>query len=269
MLFDCGEGTQRQIRLAGVSLFKVNYIFISHLHADHLLGLFGVIQTMGFLGKTDQLTIVGPKGIKRYINFATDWDFSSISYPINIIELTKDKKVIDNPDFTIHAYSLKHRECPCFAYVFEEKTELNLNKNKLKKLGLYRDPRCKELKEKGKIKLGKKVIKLEDVTTRKRDPIKVVYCVDTNPIDKIIEFSKNATAMICESTFAESDKEKALEYGHMTTQDAARIAKLAKIDQLILTHFSQRYKDTKILEREARAIFKDTLVADELMQIEI
>jgi len=132
-----------------------------------------------------------------------------------------------------------------------------------------RDPRCRELKEKGKIKFKGKTIKLEDVTTKKRKPIKVVYCMDTNPIKKIASFSKNATLLICESTFAEKDSEKAHKYGHMTTQDAAKIAKTAKVEELVLTHFSQRYKDTKILEREARAVFKKTLVADELMQMEI
>lgn len=270
MLFDCGEGAQRQLMLAGISPFKIGSIFITHLHADHLLGLGGLIQTMSFWGRENEVCIYGPKGIGKFVEFYEKWPYFKCGFPIKVKELVnKTAKVVHKtPDYKIMAFPVKH-SCPCYGYVFEEVVEVNLDKKKLKKLGLYGNKKCRELKEKGKIRWKGHTVKLEDVTKPSRRPLKVVYCMDTNPLESIVKNVEGADLLICEGTFSDELREKAHEYGHMTVKDAARIAKKANVAQLIITHFSPRYENTDDLKKQAQSIFRNTIVAKDLMEVEI
>lgn len=267
LLFDCGENAQQQMMKLGLSIFKIDAVFISHLHADHILGLGGLIQTMAIMGRQKELFIYGPPKIKKYVDFFLNWENFKCGFPIKPIEV-KEGRVHEDDDYTVTAFGLKH-SVPCFGYVFEEKVERNLNKKKLKEAGLYNKPECGELKAKGKIKWNGKTIKIEDVSDPLRSPRKVVYCMDTQPTENIIKHAKNADLIICEGTYDESLKEKAHEYYHMTTKDAARIAQKARAKKLLITHFSPRYDDLKPLEKEAKQVFKNTVIAKDLMQLEI
>ena len=267
ILFDCGEGTQRQMMQAGLGIQRITHVFISHIHADHLLGLAGLIQTMNFNGRTKELHVYGPKEAKKYVDFFKKWDYVDYTFETKFHEL-KQGTVLDTPDFSIKAIKLEHG-IPCYGFVFEEKVETNVDKKKLKKYGLKQSPLIGELKEKGKIKFKGKTIYLKDVSTQRRKPKKIAVIMDTKPFDELAEEVKGADVLITEATHSEELKERSHEYGHMTAKDAARLAKKADAKQLILTHFSSRYKDTKKLQSEAKQIFKNTTAAKDFYQIEL
>ena len=268
MLFDCGEGTQRQMALAGVSPYKIQNIFISHLHADHLLGLGGLVQTLNLMKRDDALEVYGPKGIKRHVDFQKSWDYFEAGYEINTHEIKKDGLVFENQEYSVRAFSVDH-SCPCYGYVFEEKKEPNLDKKKLKKLGLLNNPICRELKAGKAIKWEGKTIRPEDVTVRDNSVRKVGIVVDANPSEKIINEVSGCDLLIMEGTFSDKIKDKAHDYGHMTAKDAATIAKKSGAKRLILTHFSARYDDVSVLRDEARKMFRNTDVAEDLMRVNV
>lgn len=261
-LFDCGEGAQRQMILAGVSPYKIEAVFITHLHADHLMGLWGLAQTLNFWERESELPVYGPRGIEEYARF-----FSVGKFRVRGIEI-KPGLIYKTTDCKITAFPVEH-SCECYGFVFEEVLEPNLDKAKLKKIGLLNSPLCRKLKSEGEIKWHGKTVCLDDVIKCNRRPIKIAYVMDTKPTDSIVENAAGADLFICESTYAEEMRDQAHEYGHMTAKDAARLAKKARVKQLVLTHFSPRYEDVAPLKREARTIFKDTETANDLMKIEI
>lgn len=267
MLFDCGEGTQRQMFSAGISPFKLNNVFITHLHADHFLGIAGLIQTLNFLKRTEPLCVFGPPKTKRYVDFFSNWDYFAPEYEI-IVKEVSEGLVFENSDYSVTAFEQKH-SCPCFGYVFEEKTELNVDKSKFKKFGLKEGPMIREIKENGKAKINGKIVRLEDIAKPVRPGKKIAISVDTVPNANIIKFAKNADVLVSEATHLDDLKERSHEYGHMTAKDAARLAKEADVGKLILSHFSARYEDVKVLEKEAREIFKNTTAATDLMSLQV
>lgn len=267
-LFDCGEGTQRQLILAELSPYKIQSVFLSHVHADHNLGLAGLMQTLTSLGRTEELNIYGPKETKGIVDFFSNWGgYYEPGYSI-IFHEVKEGKIFENPDFSMTAFKLEHA-VTCYGYVFDEKVGVNLDMKKLGKIGIEESPICRDLKEKGEITWKGKKVKLEDYSKPQRRARKVVYVIDTLPCENIIKYSKNADILICEATHAEELKERSNEYFHMTSKDAARLAKKADVGKLILTHFSARYEDEKLLEKEARTIFKNTIATKDLMKIEL
>jgi ribonuclease Z len=268
ILLDCGEGTQRQMMKANLSPFKLNAIFVTHLHADHLLGLGGIIQTLAFMKRENELTVVGPPKIKKYVNFFKNWDYFECMYPIKSKEIRKEGIVHEDADYMITAFRADHG-CPAFGFVFEENKEVNLDIKKLRKLGLENTPVCARLKREGEIRWRGKTVRLGDVARPQQPGRKIVFTGDTRSTRNIVKFARNADILICDGTFGDDMKAKAREYGHMTVKDAARIAKEAGVKQLILTHFSPRYTDIKVLEREARSIFKNSVCAEDLMTLSI
>ncbi len=268
-LFDCGEGTQRQLFSSDISPFKIQHVFLSHLHADHVLGLAGLIQTLQSLGREDELNIYGPKGVKEIVGFFTDWgDLFKAGYPIKIHEVTKEGLVFENQDYSMTAFKTDHT-VPCLGYVFEEKVGYNLDIKKLKKIGIEEGPICRDLKENGTIEWKGKKIHLKDYIKPLRNGTKICMVTDTRPDENIVKYAKNADVFICEATHADDLKDRSHEYGHMTSKDAAKIAKKADVGKLYLSHFSARYDDEKFLEKEAREIFKDSHAAKDLMRIEL
>lgn len=266
VLFDCGEGVQRQLAIAGLSNYRVDAVFISSGHADHVLGLGGLIQTQSFLGRREELLVCGPRAVKRLIDFyAGPGFFEEGNYGVRFVE-AQEGVVFDSQDFFVTAFPQKH-SCQSFGYVFEEKTDVNLDVKKLEKLGLADNPACRVLKEKGAVEWKGKTIRLGDVMLPKRRGVKIAYCVETEPVEKAAEFVKNADVLVCETTYAEDLRDQAHAYGHMTAKDAARLAKKAKADKLVLTHYSARYDDEKALEAEAKEIFKNTVAAKDFTRI--
>lgn len=267
-LFDCGEGTQRQMISHSISIFKINAIFITHLHADHMLGVAGMIQSMNMLNRTEPLTIYGPKGIEKYVEFFKNWDALQLNYEVKTQTITEGI-IFENNDLVVRAFPVDH-SCTCFAFNVTEKVDLNLNKAKIKKAGLENNPLCRTLKEKGQVIFNGKTIKLREVADPLRKPLKFSYVVDTTPIPSIINNVNGSDILVCEATFSEREREKAIQTKHMTSKDAATIALKAKVNHLILTHFSPRYEDnTNSLREEARRIFKNTDIADDFYTVEV
>jgi ribonuclease Z len=267
MLWDCGEGTQRQMMRAGLSPYKVGSVFVSHLHADHVLGLAGLIQTTAFQGREEKLLVFGPPGIKKHVDFYRNWDYFECPFEIRA-EVLKEGVNHETEDYKVSAFKVEHG-FPAFGFVFEEKPGMNLDVRKLRSLGIEGSPVCRDLKARGRITVGRRTVRLEDVAMPARRGKKIAYTGDTRPTQNIVKWARDADLLICDATFSDELREKAHDYEHMTAADAARAAKAAGAKQLALTHISPRYEDASVLAEEARKIFKNTVVASDFLAMEI
>lgn len=255
-LLDCGEGTQRQMMRFGVSYMKVQAIFITHLHLDHFLGVFGLVETMGLNGRGGKLSIYGPAGSKAV--------FGKKSF-VEVIEID-EKFSSDFGGFTVSAFKAEH-ERHGLGFVFEEKEKRRFYEEKAKSLGL-KGPMFTQIMQKGEITVGKKKIKLKDVTYVQPGK-KLAYTGDTLPCAATAKAAKGADLLIHDCTFGSDREAEAAEAKHSTAAQAAKVAKKAGVKRLLLTHLSGRYLDTAPLLSEARAIFPGTAVADDGMKIEV
>lgn len=269
LLFDCPEGTQRQLMISNNSLMRINNVFISHLHGDHFLGLFGWIATMTLNQRKEKLTIFSPKGGRQKIIRI----LKETIKPCFEIEFKEIKRglLLKNNFFEIRAFPLKH-EIACYGFVFKEKDkEGKFDRKKAEKLGIPAGPLYSKLVS-GKIVTinGKKFCK-KDVFdySKKRVGRKIVVISDTRPLKESITNGKNADIMIHESTHLEEQKERAIESFHSTAKEAAEIAKKACVKKLFLFHYSARNNDEKEFEKEARIVFKESFCVKDFDEIEI
>lgn len=267
LLFDAPEGIQRQLMQSNISLMKINHIFISHMHADHFLGLFGWIATMNLNQRKEKLTIYSPKRggekIKRMLKEVIKPDFE-IEY-----KKIKNGSLFKNDFLEVKAFELKH-DVPCYGFVFKEKDILGrFDRKKAEKLGIPPGPLYSKLVEGKTISLNGKKFKKSDVFdySKKRLGRKVVVVADTKPTTKIINNAKNSDLLIHEATFLENKKDRAILTSHSTAKDTATTAKKAKVKKLILFHISASVSDNKDVEKEAREIFKESFVAKDFDEI--
>lgn len=265
LLFDCGEGTQRQLRLADLKPTKITKILISHLHGDHIFGLPGLMQNLEVNNYSGVIEIYGPKGIKEFFNFLFRLGvFKKLKY--KIIEI-KEGIIIKNKDFSVRAYKLDHYGI-CYGYEFVESDRRKINLDYLKKFGLKQHPII------GKLQEGKSIVwKGKKIDVKKATYLikgkKIAFILDTAYCNNCLKLAKDADLVISESTFMEDLKDKAKEYKHLTSKQAALIAKKSRAKRLILTHFSQRYKDINELLKEAKSVFKNTECAEDFMKVEL
>lgn len=254
ILIDCGEGTQRQLKIAGISPNKLTKILITHWHGDHVLGLPGLIQTLSANDYTKTLEIYGPTGSKRF--FAKMLEAFLLDGKIDVIIKEVNGPFFEGKEFSLEAFPLKH-DCKCNGYSFIEKDKRKINLEYTQKFGLSQHPLLGELQK------GKDIIwKGKKITANKGTFFipgkRISFISDTSFFDDCYVYVKDSDVLICESTFSKKLEEKAREYKHLTSEQAAIIAKKAKVKRLILTHFSQRNKDTNDLRNEARKVFKNT-----------
>lgn len=271
-LFDCGEATQIQMQKAKFSLAKLEMIFLTHLHGDHLFGLPGVLTTRSLMQNQSPLTLVGPIGIKQFIQTVIDISYSWLTYPLNIIELEQDGLVFEDNKFRLEAKLLAHR-VPCFGYrIIEKDLPASLDIDKLKKDNIHIGSFYRDLKEgrtvtleDGRIIHGKYY--LESIRKGK----KIAILGDTIPCQASIDLAQDVDLLIHEATQEQALEEKALERGHSTTVHAATIAKQAHARRLIITHISPRYtlNDKTKLVNEARNIFAATEIATDFATFEV
>jgi ribonuclease Z len=267
LLFDCGEGTQRQMAQVKLSPMKVNKIFISHLHGDHILGIPGMIQSMGFRGRTEPLHIYGPPGIFSIKEAAMHFGYFSLDFEIHAHEI-KEGIVIDEEEYKIECAKTQHN-VPNFSYAIYEKKKPRFLKEKALKLGLKPGPDFGKLHRGIPVQVEDQLITAEQVLGENRNGLKIVYSGDSRPCDAMIKLAKNADLLIHESTFEADYIDKAVETGHSTAAEAAQVAKDALVKELILTHVSTRYRRSNLLEKAAKNIFKNTKVAHDLMTVEV
>ena len=267
VLFDCGEGTQKQIMEAQVSPMKIDDIYITHLHGDHILGLPGIIQSLAFRGRTRPLNIYGPPGIVNLIEHIKNLGYYSISYELNVKEIIDDDVVIyQQNNFLIKAMRMKHTVTN-YAYKIEEIKQPKFLKPKALELGVPPGPLFGKLQSGQSVVVDGKTIFPEQVLGPPRVGVKLVYSGDTVPQENMIYFAKDVNVLSHEATFSEEFRDKALENGHTIAKDAALIAKDANVEQLILTHLSNRYTTSEKLEEEAKEIFENTIYAEDMMTV--
>lgn len=271
-LFDCGEGTQHQMLKANLSLSKLEKIFITHLHGDHLFGLPGILTTRSLSSHMSPLTLYGPKGIKLFIETVIDLSHSWLTYPLTIIEIDKPGVLFDDDYFVVTCDELHHR-IPCYGYRIEEHTSLpNLNITKLREDEIPVQTLATDLKLGKKIQLNDgRVINGCDYWTNIRPGRKLAILGDTIPCDSAINLAQNVDLLIHEATQKHELQDKANERGHSTTIQAATIAKQSNAKKLIITHISPRYRlvDNDSIVNECRTVFTNTDIATDLFQVEI
>lgn len=266
ILIDCGEGTQRQFRKAKLNPGKVTRILITHWHGDHILGLPGLLQSLANSEYKRTLHIYGPKGIKEVMGELLKVFPFARKYKIEVHEASG--KFLETRDFYISSEKMTHG-IPCNAYTFVEKGQIRIDKNKLKRLKIPSGPLLKNLKE------GKDIIHdskkyLAKSLTYKQPERKISFILDTSLNKQIIPFVKNSDLLICESSFSSELEDLAKEHLHLTSKQAAEIAKKSQSKRLILTHLSQRYeKDKNKILNEAKKVFKNSFLASDLQNFEV
>lgn len=266
-LFDCGEGTQLQMSKAKISPMKINNIFITHFHGDHILGLPGIIQSMAFRGRKNPLHIFGPKGLVEMVNIIRNFGYFSLTFEIYMHEID-DGIILEEENYRISCSKMNHTVLN-FAYSVYEKRRPKFIREKAIALGVIPGPDFGKLQQGNPVKVGDTLIQPEQVLGEERKGLKIVYSGDTTPSEDMVKFAKDADLLIHESTFEGDYGDKAYEMGHSTSVQAAEIAKKANVKQLILTHVSTRYKKSDILETEAKEIFENSTVAEDFMEIEV
>ncbi len=266
-LFDCGEGTQRQLIIAGLSFMKIKHIFITHWHADHWAGLIGLLQTMNMENRKEKLYIYGPDA-ERFISDILDLDYWGVGFNIVPKDVPAEgddiHSVIKTSEYEILSTPVEH-SVPAVAYCFKESDKWNVDIEKATRLyGLKQGRIVGKLKEKGEVKLGNKTIRLEDVGMLKKG-VKMVYSGDTAPCKTLKSLAKDCDILIHEATFDETPEDGS----HSGAKEAAEIARKASAKFLVLTHFSRRYASTKILVEEARKYFPNSIAAEDYMLISL
>ncbi|MEM0449461.1 MAG: ribonuclease Z [Methanomassiliicoccales archaeon] len=268
LLFDCGEGTQRQFMLSSASFMRVTDIFISHFHGDHFLGLPGLIQSMNFFGRKRELRIFGPAGIKEALDLALSLSFFQPSFDVSAFELVHNQ-CIHFSGYDVKAIQADHT-IPAFSYVLEEEPRPGkFNVKKARDLGVPEGPAFRALQEGKTVSVGDLTISPSMVIGPKRRGRKISISGDTRPNLKFIEASKNADLMIHEATLSSDLEDEANEYGHSTAQQAGKVAAQAKAKMLYLYHFSNRYDDVKSLVNEAKKEFPIVFAAEDLLSLQI
>ncbi len=266
ILFDCGEGTQRQFKIAGISLTKVTKILISHWHSDHVLGLPGLIQSLSAMEYSDVLEIYGPVGTKKRIDKMFEAFVFDRQIKLKISEV-KNGLFFENKEFQLEAHPLEHG-MDTLGYIFIEKDKRRIDLKKVKKIGIPEGPLLGKLQQGESIQHKGKKIHPDD-TTFIENGKKVAYVADTSLCDNCYRIADNADLLICESTYSSKLAVKGEEYGHMTARQAAQVANKSGAKKLVLIHFSARYKNTQELEEDARDIFDNVICANDFMKIEL
>ncbi|MBN2127608.1 MAG: ribonuclease Z [Candidatus Diapherotrites archaeon] len=269
-LFDCPEGTQRQMMKSKTSYMKINHVFISHFHADHFLGLPGLLATMAIHGRTNDLNIFGPKGIEKKIKDLIKLSEFKLSFEIKAQEIKKGIIVKEN-NYSITAFPLKH-EIECHGFVFKEKDkEGEFNRAKAEALKIPAGPLYSKLAEGKKIKFEGKTFSPEQVMdyskARKGRKISIVF--DTLANNSYLKQIEESDILVHESSFLEEKKARALETLHSYAKQVGALAEKAKVKKLYLIHLSPRIKEIERIENEARMEFAESFVAKDLDSIEI
>jgi len=266
ILIDCGEGTQRQLKVAGIKLTKITKILISHWHGDHVLGIPGLIQSMSASGYEKTLNIYGPVGTKKFMEkmfgvFLFDRRIDICVYEVKKGIFFEDRTLV------LEAEHLNHN-IETLGYNIVEKGKRKINLRFVKKLGIPEGPLLGKLQEgKSIIWEGKKVgvDKATNVVKGKR----ITIISDTVPCKGADKLAKNSDLLVCEATYASNLENKGEEHSHMTAKQAAELANRSNVKKLVLTHFSARYKNTRELEEDARNCFDNVLCAKDFMKINL
>ena len=273
LLFDCGEGTQMQITRAGLSPSRLSAVFITHLHGDHFNGLPGLLSTMGLDRRTRELALTGPQGIREYLDLLERLRVAFLTYPVELREfksLAESTVVYEAAEYSVSALGLDHRLFALGYRVDERPRPGRFNVEQARKLGVPEGPLWGRLQSGEDVRLvDNSVVRSSEVMGAARPGKSVAYCLDTRPCAMAVELARDVDLLIHEATYTEEFASEAQQYGHSTAAQAARTARDAGARRLLITHFSTRFPDPTALLQEARAIFPDTILAEDLVEIEV
>jgi ribonuclease Z len=270
MLFDCGEGTQRQMMRYGVS-FSLSDIFFTHFHADHVIGVIGLMRTMALQGRTDPLRLWGPKGGSRHLKRAEQFGVDRLTFPVQIEELDPGQAV-KRAGYSIVPFSVEHGPGPAFGYALvEEDRKGRFDPDRARELGVPEGPAWGRIHRGESVTLEDgRVVQPSELVGPRRSGRTVVITGDTRPCNSTEAAAKNADLLVHEATFGDEEAERAVETGHSTAREAGQLARRANCRRLLLTHFSARYsRDAGELESQARAEFPDVTIGKDGMEIEV
>ena len=268
LMFDAGESTQISYMKSGLGWNKKMKIFVTHLHGDHCVGILGLLQTMSMQNRTETLEIFGPTGIDEFIAANIKVLNFGLSFPV-LINIIKDEKIVDNEKFSIYTCKANHSVI-AYSYLFEEKDKPGrFNVKKAKELGIPEGELWNKLQNGTEINNNGNIIKPEQVLGEKRPGIKIGISGDTMPTKELEVFFKDCDYLVFDSTFVEEQKQRALDTCHSTAKEAAILGKNANVKNLILTHFSARYKDELRHLNEANKIHNSVITARDHLEIEI
>ena len=267
-MFDAGEAAQIAYLKSGLGWNKKMKIFVTHLHGDHCIGILGILQTMSMQHRTEPLEIFGPSGIEEFIGANINILNFGLSFPI-LISTVKEGMIFDSKTYSVHACKANH-SIIAYSYLFSEKNKPGRFKiEKAKELGIPEGNLWKKLQNGNSIELKGNVINPKQVLGEERSGKKIGISGDTTPTNDLEQFFENCDYLVFDSTFLDDIKEKAEETHHSTAKQAATLAKNAKVKNLILTHFSARYKDEVKHLEEASKIHDSVITAKDLLEIEI
>jgi len=270
-MVDCGEGAQMQLRRSRLRFTKINTIFISHLHGDHCFGLIGLISTFGLLGRTAPLHVYAPKEMEEILSMQIDFFCTALGYDVVFhgVETTEEKVIYEDRSLTVTTIPLLHRK-PCCGFLFKEKQMLPHIRREV--FDAYGVP----LSQVNNIKNGQDWITEEGdvipnkLLTKPSEPARsYAYCSDTKYMPELYKCIKDVDLLYHESTYMDEDSDKAILYNHSTAKEAAMVAKAADAKKLILGHFSARYEDEQLLLDEAKGVFENTFLANEMVVFDV
>jgi len=269
LLFDCGEGNQRQMMRYGVG-FAFREIFFSHYHADHFLGVTGLLRTMGLQDRTLPVTLYGPKGAQRILGAAINLGIERNKFPVEIVEVKPGDRLARD-EYEIEVFETEHR-ADTVGYALVEHIRLGrFNPDKALELGIPEGPFWGQLHKGQMVTLPDgRIVGPADLVGPPRPGRRLVYSGDTRPHLSVVEASRGADLLVHEATFGGDEMERARETGHSTAAEAARVALDAGVRRLVLTHISSRYnRDAAELLAEARAVFPETVIARDGMTVDV
>jgi ribonuclease Z len=268
LLFDCGEGTQRQMMRYGTG-FAVDDIFFSHMHADHFLGVIGLLRTMGLQGRTNPMSLWGPEGSEAILREAVHLGVERVPFEIAINELPAGTR-LPRRGYDIVAYRSQHGPRSLGYAIIEHERLGRFNHERARELGVPEGPLFGRLHRGEPIEVDGRVITPADVVGPSRPGRAVVYTGDTRPSNRTLEIAAGVDLLIHDATFGDDEADRARATDHSTAREAADLARRAGVRRLVLTHISSRYaEDPRPLEREARSIFPNSAVAYDGLEIEI
>ncbi len=271
-LFDCGEATQHQILHTSIKPRKIEKIFITHLHGDHIYGLPGLISSRSFQGGETPLTIYGPKGTEHFIRTALSVSHTHLTYKLEFVDV-EEGIIFEDSTFQVRAKKIEHGIDSYGYRVIEKDLPGTLLVDKLKKSGIQPGPIYQKIKNAETVQLGDgSIIHGSDYIGPSIKGRIISVLGDTRYTEQSLELAENADLLIHEATFARDDHHLAYDYYHSTTEDAAKIAKASNVKKLALTHISSRYQSPEqlnLLVEEAQVIFPETVIASDFMKIDV
>ncbi len=266
ILVDCGEGIQRQFKIADIRLTRITKILITHWHGDHVLGLPGLFQSLSASDYDKTLEIYGPSGTKEKIKNMLDVFIFDNNVKYKVIEL-KQGKFFENNDYILECAELEHG-VKTFGYVLQEKDRRRIKVPFIRKIGMPDGPLLGKLQQGKDVTFKGKKITAEEATYIVKGK-KLAIISDTVLCEGCYTLAKDADILISESAYAEDLEDKAEQYKHLTAKQAALIASQSNVGRLILTHFSQRYKDTSQIESDAKTYFDDITCAYDFLKVKM